>query len=67
MPVDEHKEHMLRTHGFFRSELEIFVRRVPPRLAGRTIIEITKLLRDEVESMMRVWSEGGSYTAESAD
>ena len=67
MPVDEHEEHMLRTHRFFRTELETFMRRMPPRLAGRTIIEITKLLRDEVECMMRIWSKGGVYSNERAD
>ena len=67
MPIAEHREAIVERHLFFRSELEALVRRMPPRLAGRTIIEITKLLRDEVESMMRVWSEGKAYSNEGMD
>ena len=67
MPFADHREHMVKTHRFFRAELETFVRRIPPRLAGQTTIEITNALRNEVEKMMVVWSEGGVYSNEGTD
>ena len=64
MPIAEHEETLLSRHRFFKAEIENLPRRLPPRLAGRGIVEITAILRDEVDRMMRAWSEGGSYAAE---
>ena len=67
MPIAEHREAIVERHLFFRSELEALVRRLPPRLTGKSIVETTAILRGEVDRMMRTWSEGGSYSAEGAD
>ncbi len=61
MSVSDHREVLVKRHTFFRSQLEQLARRVGPQVFGKTAVEVTSFLQDEINRMMQIWADGGSY------